>query len=201
MSALGAPNSGVSVNMTTTLDLLPVIDQHSRAAGLGTGWADRGVLSEPERLQVAQLSGAYRNELQALAFRLRPAEQAAYRQLTGGSAWRLATSGEDNLALHGTLGMPLAGWLTAENTVSADLLGLSARYLPAGANAAVAAANQTLSRSVLLGALVLALSAAAFGASLVLANRLVGRLPETAREDLGTRRCTAAVDRGASRRR
>lgn len=40
----------------------------------------------------------------------------------------------------------------------------------------MAAANQTLSRSIWLGALVLALTIGAFAAALLLANRLVGRL-------------------------
>jgi len=176
MNALGAPNPGVAVNMTTTLDLARPVDQQSRTAGLGAGWAERGMLSQPERLQIAQLAGAYRNGLQALAFRLTPAEQATYRQLTTGSAWRLATSGEDNLAQRGQLGVPYTSWLAAENTVSTDLLGVFSDSLLQGQKAAAAAANQTLSRAVLLGSLVLVLSAAAFAVSLVLANRLVGRL-------------------------
>jgi hypothetical protein len=84
LNALSAPNSGVAVNMTATLDMLSAIDLHSRAAGLGAGWTERGVLSNPERLQLAQLTGAYRNDLQALAFRLTPAEQAVYRRLASG---------------------------------------------------------------------------------------------------------------------
>ena len=176
LDALGAPNAVAAVDAITMLDLFPALDVHSRAVGLGAGWAERGQLSQPERLQIAQLTGAYRNDLQTLAGRLSPSEQTVYRQLISGSGWRIATSGEDDLASHGELGAPAGGWLAAEGTVSAGLLQLWIDSDQQSADATVAAANQTLSRSVLLGSLVLALTIAAFAAALVLANRLVGRL-------------------------
>jgi signal transduction histidine kinase len=176
LNALGAPDAVAAVDAITMLDLFPALDLHSRAFGLGAGWAERGQLSQPERLQLAQLTGAYRNDLLALAARLSPAEQTVYRHLISGSAWRIATSGEDALASHGELGAPTGGWLAAEGTVSASLLQLWIDSDQQSADATVAAANQTLSRSVLLGSLVLALTIAAFAAALVLANRLVGRL-------------------------
>ena len=67
----------------------------------------------------------------------------------------------------------MASWLAAENTVSADLLGLWSDNFREGENAALAAADQTLSRSVLVGSLVLVLAVAAFLAALVLANGVV----------------------------
>lgn len=176
LDALGAPNAVAAVDAITMLDLFPALDVHSRAVGLGAGWAERGQLSQPERLQIAQLTGAYRNDLQTLAGRLSPSEQTVYRQLISGSGWRIATSGEDDLASHGELGAPAGGWLAAEGTVSAGLLQLWIDSDQQSADATVAAANQSLSRSVLLGSLVLALTIAAFAAALVLANRLVGRL-------------------------
>jgi signal transduction histidine kinase len=176
LDALGAPNAVAAVDAITMLDLFPALDLHSRAVGLGAGWAEQGQLSQPERLQIAQLTGAYRNDLQTLAARLSPAEQTVYRDLMSGSAWRIATSGEDDLASHGELGAPAVGWLAAEGAVSAGLLQLWIDSDQQSADATVAAANQSLSRSVLLGSLVLGLTIAAFAAALVLANRLVGRL-------------------------
>jgi hypothetical protein len=79
--SLQAPNSAAAVDGVTTLDLLPVDDLHSRAVGLGAGWAERGILSPPDRLMIAQLTGAYRNELQALLPRLAPSDQVAYQRL------------------------------------------------------------------------------------------------------------------------
>jgi signal transduction histidine kinase len=125
---------------------------------------------------IAQLTGAYRNELQALLPRLAPSDQVAYQRLAGGSAWQLATEGEDDLAERGRLTMPSASWLAAENTVTADLLTLWGNAFHRSENDAVAGANQALSRSVLLGTLVLVLDVVAFTAAVLLANALVRRL-------------------------
>ncbi|HEY3882572.1 MAG TPA: nitrate- and nitrite sensing domain-containing protein [Trebonia sp.] len=176
LNALGAPDAVAAVDAITVLDLFPALDLHSRAVGLGAGWAERGTLSQPDRLQVAQLTGAYRNDLQAVAARLNPAEQSVYHHLITGSAWRVATADEDALASHGKLGAPAAGWLAAESTVSAGILQLWIDSDQQSADATVAAASQTLSRSIWLGALVLVLTIAAFAAAVGLANRLVGRL-------------------------
>ena len=139
-TALQAPDTTGAVDGITTLDLLSPIDLHSRVAGLGAGWAERGVLSQPERLTLAQMTGAYQDELQSLAFRLTPAGQAAYHGLVTGSAWQLATAGEADLAQSGKL--PAAGtWLAAENTVSAGVLGLWADSLRQTENDAVAGAG------------------------------------------------------------
>jgi signal transduction histidine kinase len=175
-SALSAPDSAAAVDEITVQDLLLALDWHSRAVGLGGGWVARGVLSQPDQLVVAQLAGAYRNQLQALAPRLTGAEKVAYDRLVAGGAWRLATSGEDDLARQGRLAEPVAGWLAAEDTVSAGLLGLWGDSIRQAVSAAAAAANYTLSRSVLLGSLALGLALAAFVIALVLANRLVARL-------------------------
>ncbi len=175
-SALSAPNSQSAVDETTTLDLLAVPDLHSQVVGLGAGWAAHGVLSPPERLMVAQLVGAYRNQLQELVAQLTPAEQAGFGRLEAGEAWHVAMSGEDGLIGSGELGMPMAGWLAAEDSVSAQLLGLWGDSWRQAESAAMAGANQTLSRALRLGSLVLALAIAAFVAALVLANRLVRRL-------------------------
>jgi hypothetical protein len=175
-SALSAPDTASAADEITALDLFPVPDLHSRAVGLGAGWATRGVLSQPERLTLAQLTGAYRNQLQALASRLPESEQAEYDRLVGGGAWRLATTGEDDLAQRGKLTVPVSSWLAAENTVSAELLGLWGDDLRYSQAAALNAANNSLSRSVLAGSVVLVLAIAAFVAAIVLANGLVRRL-------------------------
>jgi methyl-accepting chemotaxis protein len=174
--ALSAPNSAAAVDSITTLDLLSVFDLHSRAIGLGAGWVARGVLSQPDRLVVAQLTGAYQNQLQALVPRLTGSEQADYRRLVTGTAWGLATSEEDDLAQRGKLALPAAEWPVAENTVSADLLGLWGDSFQQAASVAVTAANQTLTRSIALGSLVLVLAVTAFVTALLLANGLVRRL-------------------------
>ena len=174
--ALSSPGVTAAVDMITVSDLNRVPDLHSRVVGLGAGWVARGVVDPADRLILGQLAGAYRTQLQALASRLPQPDQADYAKLVAGKAWKTATSGEDDLAKSGKLAMPLASWLAAENTVSADLLGTYADDLHYAQSVAVSAANQTLSKSVLVGSLVLALAVAAFAASLVLANGLVRRL-------------------------
>jgi signal transduction histidine kinase len=176
LNALGAPNAVAAVDAITMLDLFPALDLHSRAVGLGAGWAEGGPLTQPERLQMAQLTGAYRSDLQALAARLSPDEQSVYQHLISGSAWRVATVGEDALASNGELGAPMTGWLAAESTVSAGLLQLWIDSDQHSADATVTAANQTLSRAIWVGAAVLGLTTAALVAALILANQLVGRL-------------------------
>ena len=42
LDALGAPNAVAAVDAITMLDLFPALDVHSRAVGLGAGWAERG---------------------------------------------------------------------------------------------------------------------------------------------------------------
>jgi signal transduction histidine kinase len=184
LNALGAPDAVAAVDAITMLDLFPALDLHSRAVGLAAGWAEHGALTPPERLQVAQLTGAYRNDLQTLAGRLNPAELAVYQHLIAGNSWQVATAGEDALAGGGKLGAPAAGWLAAESTVSAGLLQLWIDSDQQSADATVSAASQTLSRSIWLGALVLVLTIAALAAALLLANRLVGRLRRLHRRTL-----------------
>ena len=175
-SAIAMPSTTAAVNEVTVLDMNMALNQHSRVVGLGSGWATHGVVPQSDRQQLAQLTGAYQNQLQSVIPRLPASGQAAYGALTAGSAWRLATSGESDLALHGTLAVPLGTWLTAENTVSTDLLVVWGTEMHDTEASAVDAANQTVNRSILVGSLVLALSIAAFVAALLLANGLVRRL-------------------------
>jgi signal transduction histidine kinase len=176
LNAIGAPGAGSAVDAVTVLDLFSPLDLHSRAVGLASGWAEHGALTTPERLQLAQLTGAYRNDLQALAARLNPAESSVYRHLIASSAWQTAIANEDALASHGKLVTSRAGWLAAEKTISAGILQLWIDSDQQSANATVAAANSTLTRSIWLGVVVLAATIAAFAAALLLANGLVGRL-------------------------
>jgi signal transduction histidine kinase len=182
--ALSAPGTAPATDGMTALSLSSVPELQSRAFGLGSGWAERGALSQPDRLQVAQLTGSYRNDLQAVISQLPPAEQGRYQRITSTSAWRLASSGEDELARSGKLAMPLATWLGAEQTVFADLRGLWADELAYAQSAAATAANQALSRSIVLGSLVLMMAAGGFAAALVLANGLVRRLQRLRRKTL-----------------
>jgi Nitrate and nitrite sensing/Histidine kinase-, DNA gyrase B-, and HSP90-like ATPase/HAMP domain len=170
------PDSTSAASMIGTMDLFTPIDLHSRAVGLGAGWAVRGPLSQPDRVELSQLIFAYRDLLSSFVPRLTPAEQAQYASLVAGSAWRTAIAGEDALAQQGKLTVPVTTWLAAEDQVSAKLFGLWSDYFAVGLDDAGAAANQKVSSSVLVGSVVLVLTLAAFSAALLLANGLVRRL-------------------------
>jgi signal transduction histidine kinase len=170
------PDSGSAADMISTMDLFTPIDLHSRAVGLAAGWAAHEVLSQPDRLEMSQLIFTYRYLLPPLVLRLPPAEQAEYGQLTAGSAWRIATSGEDALAQRGKLAIPAATWLAAEDQVSAPLFRLWSDDFRVGLSSAGNSASQRLSNAILVGSVALGLTLGAFVASLLLASRLVNRL-------------------------
>jgi hypothetical protein len=175
-SARTTPDPATAAEETTAVDLFWVTDLHSRAVGLAAGGVARGVLSTPERLVVAQLSGAYRNQLMALTTRLTDAEKARYDRLVASDAWKTATAGEDDLAQRGELDVPLSYWLAAEDEVSAELLGLWGEHFRHAETLAKDAANELLMQAVLAGSLVLVLSVAAFIIAVRMANALVRRL-------------------------
>ena len=174
--SLAGTSATAAADEITALDLFAVPDLHSRVVGLGAGWGARGIVAQPDRVRLAQLAGAYRNQLQDLVPRLPGSDQAAYARLAAGTAWLTATLGEDDLATSGKLAMPASSWLAAENAVSKDLLRLWAHDSQYAESAASASASQTLTQSLLLGSLVLVLAVAAFTAALTLANGLVRRL-------------------------
>ncbi|WP_051362918.1 sensor histidine kinase [Amycolatopsis thermoflava] len=175
-SARTTPDAATAAEETTAVDLFWVTDLHSRAVGLAAGGMARGTLSVPDRLVVAQLTGAYRNQLRALTSRLTPAEKERYERLIASDAWRTATAVEDDLAQRGRTDVPVAGWLAAEEQVSAELLGLWGDHFRYAEGLAKDAADRSLTQSILAGSLVLVLSATAFVIAVRVANGLVRRL-------------------------
>lgn len=175
-SARTTPDAATAAEETTAVDLFWVTDLHSRAVGLAANGVARGELSVPDRLVVAQLSGAYRNQLTALTSRLTEAEKARHERLINSEAWQLATTVEDGLAQSGTLDVPVADWLAAEEEVSSELLGLWGDHFRHAESLAEDSANESLMRSILAGSLVLVLAITAFLIAVRLANALVRRL-------------------------
>lgn len=175
-AARTSPDPVTAGETLTTTDLFWASDEHSRLAGLAAGAAARGVLSPADRLTVAQLAGAYRNQLNAMTTRLTGAEKARHDNLVGSDAWRIATAGEDSLAERGVLDGPTADWLAAEDHVSTELLGLWSDHFQHAETVAQDGASRTLWQSVVAGSLVLVLAASAFFVALRLANAVVRRL-------------------------
>ncbi|MET0134396.1 MAG: nitrate- and nitrite sensing domain-containing protein [Kibdelosporangium sp.] len=196
-SARTTPDAATAAEETTAVDLFWVTDQHSRAFGLAAGGVARGVLSVPDRLLVAQLSGAYRNQLTALTSRLTDPEKARYDRLVASGAWKTAIVAEDALAQRGKLDVPLADWIAAEEQVSAELLGLWGDHFRHAESLAEDAANELLTQAIIAGSLVLVLSVVAFLIAVRLANALVRRLRRlrTNTLELADKRLPAMVQR------
>jgi signal transduction histidine kinase len=170
------PDAATAAEETTAVDLFWVTDQHSRAVGLAAGGVPRGELGDAERLVVAQLTGAYRNQLAALTTRLTGTEKARHDRLIASDAWKTATAAEDSLAKRGELDIPLGDWLAAEKEVSTELLGLWGDHFRHAETLAEDSANTLLTQSILAGSLVLVLTVAAFLVAVRMANALVRRL-------------------------
>jgi signal transduction histidine kinase len=170
------PDAATAAEETTAVDLFWVTDQHSRAVGLAAGGVPQGQLGDAERLVVAQLTGAYRNQLAALTTRLTAPEKARYGRLIASDAWKTATATEDGLAQRGELAIPLGDWLAAEKEVSAELLGLWGDHFRHAETLAEDSANTLLMQSIVAGALVLVLTVGALLIAVRMANALVRRL-------------------------
>ncbi|MGB3440414.1 MAG: nitrate- and nitrite sensing domain-containing protein [Actinophytocola sp.] len=175
-TARTSPDAATAAEETTTVDLFWVTDLHSRAVGLAAGGVPQGRLGVPERMVVAQLTGAYRNQLLALSSRLTDAEEARYKRLVASDAWRIATVVQDDLAQRGSTDVPLGDWIAAEEEVSAELLGLWGDHFRHAEGLAEDAANTLLTQAIIAGSLVLVLSVTAFVIAVYMANALVRRL-------------------------
>jgi signal transduction histidine kinase len=170
------PDAATAAEETTAVDLFWVTDQQSRAVGLAANGVVQGELGTAERLVIAQLTGAYRNQLTALTTRLTAEEKARFERLVASDAWKTATAAEDGLAQHGQLDIPLGDWLAAEEEVSTELLGLWGDHFRYAETLAEDSANTLLMQSILAGSLVLVLSVVAFLVAVRMANALVLRL-------------------------
>jgi signal transduction histidine kinase len=170
------PDAPTAAEETTAIDLFWVTDQHSRAVGLAANGIAQGELDSSERLVIAQLTGAYRNQLTALTTRLTDAEKDRFERLVASDAWKTALVAEDGLAQRGRLDIPLGDWLAAEKEVSTELLGLWGDHFRHAENLAEDSANTSLMQSIIAGSVVLVLSVGAFLIAVRMANALVRRL-------------------------
>src|SRR5439155_15977147 len=96
--ALGTPNPRAAAEEITATDLFLLSGVQSRATRFAAGRMAVETLSVPDRIALAQMTGAYRQQLTALTSRLTDDERARYERLVASDAWKVATSGEDDLA-------------------------------------------------------------------------------------------------------
>ncbi|MEU2257801.1 nitrate- and nitrite sensing domain-containing protein [Nocardia xishanensis] len=171
-----APNSETMAQELTSAALLQAADLQSRAKGLATFGMARGVVEPAERREIAELDGAFRQQLDTLSPRLAESVQADYRDLIGSAEWKLATLGQHELAERGKTSIPYEDWLAAEQAVGTKLLGLFRSQLTRTNQIADNAAAASFARSVWAGVIGLLLALGSFTIAAVVANRLVARL-------------------------
>ncbi|NKQ56742.1 HAMP domain-containing protein [Amycolatopsis sp. K13G38] len=171
-----SPDSSSATEEIVSTDLYAVTDSQSRAAGFAAADVAKGVLSPDEKFAHAQRVGGYRSQLDAAVPRLTGTERTRYDALVASPGWQLVTRAENTLATTGTLGVGLADFVTAEQHVSSELLGLWGDHFRYAESLAEDAGTTLLWQSILAGAGVLLLAVAAFLIALRLANALVRRL-------------------------
>ncbi|NEW26645.1 sensor histidine kinase [Nocardia cyriacigeorgica] len=159
----------------TAMALARAAENHSRVVGFVTGAGGR-VLSEPEQRFLAQLLGIYREQFDALGTRLAPQVRAGVRALIDGPDWQRAAAAEDELAERGTMTMPHAEWLTAEQNIGAGLNALMREQFRVSLGMTRQAADRMLWQLAIAAGLMLAVTAIAVLLSLASANRLLRRL-------------------------
>ncbi|MFI9408673.1 sensor histidine kinase [Nocardia gamkensis] len=171
-----APDSETLAQEFISATLVQIADLQSRAKGLAASGMAREVLDPAKRRLVAELNGAFRQQLEALVPRLAKPSQADYRGLIDSPEWRLATLARDELTERGKTSVSYQDWLAAEQAVGTGLLGLFRSQLSRTFQTANDAAAESFARSVWAGVIGLFLTLSAFAIAAVLANRLVARL-------------------------
>ncbi|MFE3054132.1 nitrate- and nitrite sensing domain-containing protein [Nocardia sp. NPDC059239] len=175
-AARNAPNHESVAQQYVAAALLQVADLHSRAVGLAAFAAVHGNPDPAQQRRIAALDGAFEEQAKTVVAQLPEQTAKSYRDLSGSRQWQLAALGRETLAEDGTLSMPYQNWLTAEKAVDDGLLGLLRNYGAYTFKAADTAATDSLTRSIVGGAALAAMTLAALWVAATLANRLVTRL-------------------------
>jgi signal transduction histidine kinase len=193
------PDPKTVAEETTVLGLLQAADVHSRAIGRAAASlaSGGGSLGAADRDFVGRLVGAYRYQLDASATSLDGGVLARYQTLVGSAEWRQAIGGQKELTERGTLSVPVAGWLAAEEKVGAELRDLWSAQFRHAESVAKDAADRMLLQASLFGAAVLVFAVGAFLLAVRLANALVRRLQSlrTKTLDLADRQLPSLVRR------
>ncbi|MFE3060210.1 nitrate- and nitrite sensing domain-containing protein [Nocardia sp. NPDC059239] len=175
-AARNAPNQESVAQQNTIAAMLQVADLHSRAVGLAAFAAVQGNLDPAQQRRIAALDGAFEEQANTVLAQLPEHTANSYHELSRDRQWQLAALGRADLAESGTLSMPYQDWLTAEKAVDAGLLGLLRDFSAYTFKTADTAATNSLTRSIVGGAALAALTLAALWVAAALANRLVTRL-------------------------
>ncbi|WP_280423277.1 sensor histidine kinase [Nocardia carnea] len=181
-----APDAHSATQLTLATRIMHMLESTSRSHALaGAALRSGRPVALPD--EYIQQTGFYHTETALLARELDPELGERLDNLLSSPQWQLLTRTESTLiarSLPGTDGddssaLPpaqLAAWQDAADHLDHEMLELWDEQNVVMQQASLDAAARTTTQSLLIGLAVLVISAAAFGISLVLANRFIHRL-------------------------
>ncbi|MGV9675616.1 sensor histidine kinase [Nocardia sp. NPDC003482] len=193
VAALGqsenVPDPTSTLRLMQTVSLLHVVEANARAAALTVTAAGPAGLPADLVEEYRDQVGAYRVALTQVAVALPPELSKRATDIVASSAWQQLGAMETALltpAKPGAAQLPMSvtDWRGVATHVNEQLLTLWSDLYQAAQDHARAAATDKANNSLLAGALTAAVAIAAFVLSLLLANRLIGRLKRLRTETL-----------------
>jgi signal transduction histidine kinase len=186
------PDPMSTLQMMNTAGLLLLVESMSRASALTVAAASPAGLPPTLLSEYRDEVGYYHNAIGHVAAQLDAPLAQRIRDLTASPAWQQVGAMEDAI-LHpaptkaGTpppLPMSIADWRDSANQVYSQLVSLWTDQNTLGQKTAAAGADSEARTSLLAGSVMAAVAVVAFLLSLLLANRLIGRLKRLRTETL-----------------
>ncbi|WP_084461458.1 sensor histidine kinase [Nocardia kruczakiae] len=171
-----SPDNDTLAGDMTGNALIRAVDTHARALDYAAVAQSRGALDASGRRTLAELTGAYRQQLDTVVPRLAPDPQAAFHALTDSAEWRLTDAAQNQLAERGSLDTPDDRWWAAQKTVGARLISVVADQYRHTVALTHSVADRTMNWAITAGTGLVIATLLAVAAALVLAGRLVRRL-------------------------
>ncbi|MCU1646122.1 MAG: histidine kinase [Nocardia sp.] len=187
-----APSPDSAVDAYGTVRMTRAIEALSRSSALAVLTVNGSPLPEPLAVEFRGLVGYYHAEFVQLTGDLRAPQGARLKAIMAEPAWQTLAAMENYVIerpapdSRGTNAAPVtvADWRRAVDQIGGELLDLWQGQRAATDRVSAAAVDRTVRNSLAAGGAVLAIALLAFGLSLWLANRLIGRLRRLRTETL-----------------
>ncbi|MEU6563320.1 sensor histidine kinase [Nocardia nova] len=192
-----SPDNDTLAGDMTGNALIRAVDAHARALDYAAVAQSRGSLDAAGRRALAELTGGYRQQFDAVTPRLASVPQTALHALTDGAEWRLTEAAQDRLAERGTLDTPEDQWWAAQRSVSGKLVSVVADQYRHTVALTSGVADRTMNWTITAGTGLVLATLVAVAAALVLAGRLVRRLRSlrSSSLELANERLPAIIER------
>ncbi|MFE5285994.1 nitrate- and nitrite sensing domain-containing protein [Nocardia sp. NPDC056611] len=198
LAARVAPDARIGIELSYCVELLRAVEALSQADAIGGVALTTGEITAAQLVEFSRLVGEFRSGVAYSITILKGPRLSQIRGITSDAAWQQVAAMHDAILLRGpvphaesastvtaaALPMSLASWQEASGRVNAALQKL---WEDQGheANAIASEQGQRAVRDSILGGLgVLLITAVAFMAALVLANRFIGRMHRLRKETL-----------------